>query len=128
MKMRTLASIAVLLAAACSWAASSMDGCIRTSDPSGRAQGDADAHGNVAFAVKVTTKNDCDGERSVQLVMQGVDKDGYEIAKGLIYGDVPAKSSVIVTGSVPVKASEAGKIVAWQVSMMAAIPDHVPKS
>ena len=107
---------AMMVAAMAVWAATSPDGCVTVSRPSGRVIDEPDDNGTVTLSMKAAAVNGCEREKNAMATIQGLDKDGYAIEQMLLIGSVPAKGSVWLTAQDRVKASLARQIVSWQVS------------
>ncbi len=98
--------------------ATSLDGCITATDPSGRVVSGPDVGGIIMMSAKATAVNSCDHEKRVFISMQGVDKDGYGIIWGITAGSVPANSAATLSGPVVAKPGQPESIVSWQVTLV----------
>ena len=74
---------------------------------------DKEQDGDVKISIKATVKNDADDDE-VGVTIQGVDKDGFELASIFLAGHVPIGRSRVLTTACYVENSLLQQIVDWQ--------------
>jgi hypothetical protein len=89
------------------------------------------ADGDLELSVKVMVKNTLDMDESVQIVVQALDRDDYEVLEVVLAGPIRAGKARLLTQSAVLQKDVYRTIVAWRVEevTITALPaDGSPES
>ena len=129
--MRAVAVIPmILMIAAPSFAAPPRLG-IEVAAPEHKVLDGPNADGDLELSVKVMVKNTLDMDESVQIVVQALDRDDYEVLEVVLAGPVRAGKARPLTQSALLQKDVYRTIVAWRVEevTITALPaDGSPES
>ena len=115
----------VLLGALCapalpSWAGSRVG--IEVDEPECKILQPADKDGDLEFALKVTVQNNSDTEMEVKTIIQGIDREGFEVFEVRLSDAIKAGKSRVLTDSDFLQERRFKSIVRWRVEELTARP------
>jgi hypothetical protein len=91
---------------------------VEVDDPESKILEGADDEGDLTVGMRVSVKNTSESEESVELVVQGLDRDGYELFEFYLSGVVKAGQTRNLTDRDYVPENLHKSIVRWRVDQL----------
>jgi hypothetical protein len=74
---------------------------------------DVDQDGDVLVSIKASVKNPTENDQDVELWVQGIDGDGFEVAEVRLAGHVKSKETRVLTDAVYIREDVYKTVVKW---------------